>query len=589
MIKKVALMTMALFLFTCALWAPQGIAQNKNLTFGFAMPALTHSYWIPIYYGVQDEIKKFDKKVDLVVVNAGGFNRLDNQIKQVENLIQRKVDAILIGATSAQGIVPVVEEAVKKGIPIIGLGSQPKTEKVLTKVLADDYGMGKIQAEFMGDFYNGMGSVAMMSGPPGLNWTIDRAQGFRETLKKRYPKMKIVAEQWTPVSRPKALNLMEDWIQRFPDLKGVYTANDDLAVGAVEAIKAAGKADQINPLIPVDLVIDHSVQVDFFASPDALHRNAELEFQRNRERYEFLHWGQKAFDNFRVVPPATGIVHQVNLEYLAEVVMTQDIGGEVVAFPDSLVGTDSHTTMINGLGVVGWGVGGIEAEAAMLGQPIDMLTPDVIGFKLFGEVQDGITATDLVLRVVQMLREKGVVGKFVEFFGSGLDVLSLPDRATIANMAPEYGATMGFFPVDGETLRYMRLTGRSEELLELVEKYLKIQHLYREADTPDPKYTDTLELDLGTVHPNMAGPKRPQDRVALSNAAPAFSKVLDQEYGKGASEKADKCVAADRYEEDSFGTIWSHIATAPTIPGPRPPRSRSWRWPAPVSTTPGCS
>ncbi len=236
---------MALFWFTCALWAPQGIAQNKNLTFGFAMPALTHSYWIPIYYGVQDEIKKFDKKVDLVVVNAGGFNRLDNQIKQVENLIQRKVDAILIGATSAQGIVPVVEEAVRKGIPIVGLGSQPKTEKVLTKVLADDYGMGKIQAEFMGDFYNGMGSVAMMSGPPGLNWTIDRAQGFRETLKKRYPKMKIVAEQWTPVSRPKALNLMEDWIQRFPDLKGVYTANDDLAVGAVEAIKAAGKADQI--------------------------------------------------------------------------------------------------------------------------------------------------------------------------------------------------------------------------------------------------------------------------------------------------------------------------------------------------------
>ncbi len=243
--KQILFILVALFLSAFTLWTPKSFAENKTLTFGFAMPALTHSYWIPIYYGVQDEIKKFDKKVELVVVNAGGFNRLDNQITQVENLIQRNVDAILIGATSAQGIVPVVEEAVKKGIPIIGLGSQPKTDKVLTKVLADDYGMGKIQAEFMGKHYNGEGSVAMMSGPPGLNWTIDRAKGFRETLNKLFPKMKIVAEQWTPVSRPKALNLMEDWIQRFPDLKGVYTANDDLAVGAVEAIKAAGKAEQI--------------------------------------------------------------------------------------------------------------------------------------------------------------------------------------------------------------------------------------------------------------------------------------------------------------------------------------------------------
>lgn len=244
-IKRICTLLIVIGIATGVIWSPAGYAGSDKLTFGFAMPALTHSYWIPIYYGVQDEIKKFDKKVELVVVNAGGFNRLDNQIKQVENLIQRKVDAILIGATSAQGIVPVVEEAIKKGIPVVGLGSQPKSDKVLTKVLADDYGMGRIQAEFLGSYCKGQGNVAMISGPPGLNWTIDRANGFRDTLKKKYPKMKIVAEQWTPVSRPKALSLMEDWMQRFPDLKGVYTANDDLAVGAVEAIKAAGKASQI--------------------------------------------------------------------------------------------------------------------------------------------------------------------------------------------------------------------------------------------------------------------------------------------------------------------------------------------------------
>lgn len=243
-IRKIGIFLISLTMAFGLLHSPAMSADSDTLTFGFAMPALTHSYWIPIYFGVQDEIKKFDKKVELVVVNAGGFTRLDNQTKQVENLIQRKVDAILIGATSAQGIVPVVEEAIKKGIPIVGLGSQPKT-KVLTNVLADDYGMGKIQAEFLGNYCKGKGSVAMISGPPGLNWTIDRANGFRETLEKNFPDVKIVAEQWTPVSRPKALNLMEDWIQRFPDLKGVYTANDDLAVGAVEAIKAAGKKDQI--------------------------------------------------------------------------------------------------------------------------------------------------------------------------------------------------------------------------------------------------------------------------------------------------------------------------------------------------------
>ncbi len=314
------------------------------------------------------------------------------------------------------------------------------------------------------------------------------------------------------------------------DFTGVPAVVDLAAMRSAMA-RLGGDPRKINPTVPVDLVIDHSVQVDFFASPDALQRNAELEFQRNRERYEFLHWGQKAFDNFRVVPPATGIVHQVNLEYLADVVLAQDVDGEIVAFPDSLVGTDSHTTMINGLGVVGWGVGGIEAEAAMLGQPLDMLTPDVIGFKLFGQTQDGITATDLVLRVVQMLREKGVVGKFVEFYGPGLDVLSLPDRATLANMAPEYGATMGFFPVDAEALRYMRLTGRSEEVLDRVEKYLKAQHLFRETDTPDPEYTDTLELDLGTVQPNLAGPKRPQDRVALKDMKSAFKTFLKAPVG----------------------------------------------------------
>lgn len=275
-------------------------------------------------------------------------------------------------------------------------------------------------------------------------------------------------------------------------------------------------------MVPVDLVIDHSVQVDFFASRDALQRNAEIEFQRNRERYEFLHWGQQAFDNFRVVPPATGIVHQVNLEYLAQVVATTQDESGLVAFPDTLVGTDSHTTMINSLGVAGWGVGGIEAEAAMLGQPLDMLTPDVVGFRLDGELKEGVTATDLTLTVVQMLRKKGVVGKFVEFFGPGLDYLSLPDRATIANMAPEYGATLGFFPVDNETLRYLVLTGRSAELIELVEIYCKEQGLFRTENTPDPVFTDLLELDLSSVETSLAGPKRPQDRTSLAGMQRKF-------------------------------------------------------------------
>ncbi len=309
------------------------------------------------------------------------------------------------------------------------------------------------------------------------------------------------------------------------DFTGVPAVVDLAAMRAAMA-RLGGDPKKINPVVPVDLVIDHSVQVDFFASPDALQRNAELEFQRNRERYQFLHWGKKSFDNFRVVPPATGIIHQVNLEYLAQVVLASKEGDHMVAYPDTLVGTDSHTVMINGLSVVGWGVGGIEAEAAMLGQPIDMLMPDVIGFKLYGQLQDGVTATDLVLTITQMLRQKGVVGKFVEFYGPGLDVLSLPDRATIANMAPEYGATMGFFPVDDETLRYLRLTGRPDEVVERVEAYTKAQGLFRTPDTPDPEYTDTLKLDLSTVVPSLAGPKRPQDRIPLNQMKEAFRKAL---------------------------------------------------------------
>jgi aconitate hydratase len=300
----------------------------------------------------------------------------------------------------------------------------------------------------------------------------------------------------------------------------------DLAAMRSAVARLGSDPKKINPLVPVDLVIDHSVQVDFFATADSLTRNTEVEFQRNRERYEFLKWGQKAFRNFRVVPPMTGIVHQVNLEYLADVVMTKEDGEEILAFPDTLVGTDSHTTMINGLGVLGWGVGGIEAEAVMLGQPMDMLLPDVIGFKVYGKLRDGVTATDLVLTVTQMLRKKGVVDKFVEFFGEGLNSMSLTDRATIGNMAPEYGATIGYFPVDEETLRYMRLTGRPEEVVARTEAYIRAQGLFRDDSAPEPEFTDTLELDLASVVPSLAGPKRPQDRVALSDMKTVFESAL---------------------------------------------------------------
>ncbi len=298
----------------------------------------------------------------------------------------------------------------------------------------------------------------------------------------------------------------------------------DLAALRSAMKRMGGDPGKINPLVPVDLVIDHSLQVDRYASDSALEFNMNKEFERNKERYEFLHWGRKAFDNFRVVPPATGICHQVNLEYLAKCVLTRD----GVAFPDTLVGTDSHTVMINGLGVVGWGVGGIEAEAAMLGQPIYMLTPEVIGFRLSGKLNEGVTGTDLVLTVTQMLRAKGVVGKFVEFYGPALDDLPLPTKAMIANMAPEYGATMGFFPVDQATLDYLRMTGRSDDEIDLVERYTKEQTLFRTADSPEPTFTDSLSLDISTVESSLAGPKRPQDRVPLSSMKKQFNADLNR-------------------------------------------------------------
>jgi len=302
----------------------------------------------------------------------------------------------------------------------------------------------------------------------------------------------------------------------------------DLAALRSAMVRLGGDPSKINPLVPCDLVVDHSVQVDRFASIDALSHNVDREFQRNEERYGFLRWGQQAFDNFRVIPPATGIVHQVNLEYLARVVMVED----GVAYPDSLVGTDSHTTMINGLGVVGWGVGGIEAEAVMLGQPIYMLTPEVVGFELSGQLPEGSTATDLVLTVTQMLRAHGVVGKFVEFHGEGLDAISLADRATLANMAPEYGATMGFFPVDGETLRYLQRTGRPDETIDLVERYTKEQGLFRTPDSPTPRFSSTLALDMSTVVPSLAGPKRPQDRITLDSMQTQWHKDLSETFEK---------------------------------------------------------
>src|SRR5213082_1211399 len=332
----------------------------------------------------------------------------------------------------------------------------------------------------------------------------------------------------------------------------------DLAAMRDAMKRLAGDPGLINPLQPAELVIDHSVQVDEFGSSNAFDMNALLEFQRNKERYQFLRWGQTAFRNLAIVPPDTGIVHQVNLEYLARVVFVHETNGHRTAYPDTLVGTDSHTTMINGLGVLGWGVGGIEAEAAMLGQPVSMLIPQVVGFRLHGRLPEGATATDLVLTVTEMLRRKGVVGKFVEFYGDGLASLPLADRATIGNMAPEYGATCGIFPVDAETLRYLAFSGRPEWLIKLVEAYMKEQGMFHTANTPPAQYSDTLELDLGTVVPSLAGPTRPQDRIQLTDAKKAFADSLQVLLSK-AKPKAPVAV------NDALGRLGTEVgdATAP--------------------------
>ncbi|MBS0644541.1 MAG: aconitate hydratase AcnA [Acetobacteraceae bacterium] len=340
-------------------------------------------------------------------------------------------------------------------------------------------------------------------------------------------------------------------MQDFTGVPGVV----DLAAMRDGIIRLGGDPQKVNPLIPVDLVIDHSVMVDVSARPDALQKNVDIEFERNGERYKFLRWGQEAFSNFRVVPPGTGICHQVNLEYLGQAVWTSDNKGTTYAYPDTLYGTDSHTTMVNGVGILGWGVGGIEAEAAMLGQPIAMLIPDVIGFKLTGKLPEGATATDLVLTVTQMLRRKGVVGKFVEFFGPGLDELGLPDRATIANMAPEYGATCGFFPVDKVALDYLRLSGRDLNRIALVEAYLKAQGMFREPGQPDPVFTDTLELDLSTVQPSMAGPKRPQDRVLLKEVSSSFNADLTKGLGVPANEVGTTVKVEGKNYEITHGDV----------------------------------
>jgi len=393
----------------------------------------------------------------------------------------------------------------------------------------------------MSDSFGSRGALSI----DGKNFTIFRLSAVEKAIPeaKRLPfSLKILLEnllrtedgvsvrkeeiealaRWSPTKDPDREIAFTPSRVLLQDFTGVPCVVDLAAMRDAMA-KMGGDPKKINPLQPVELVIDHSVQVDEFGKPEAFHINSQLEFERNRERYVFLRWGQSAFKNFRVVPPETGIVHQVNLEYLARVVFVNEKND---AYPDTLVGTDSHTTMINGLGVLGWGVGGIEAEAAMLGQPVSMLIPQVVGFRLFGKLAEGATATDLVLTVTQMLRNKGVVGKFVEFFGAGLAQLPLADRATIANMAPEYGATCGIFPVDAETLRYLRATSRPEAQARLVEAYCKEQGLFHDAKTPQANYTDTLELDLGTVEPSMAGPSRPQDRVRLADVKKSFAAEL---------------------------------------------------------------
>ena len=371
----------------------------------------------------------------------------------------------------------------------------------------------------------------------GASYKVDDAKSIVGWLEK------ATSEREVPF-RPARI-LMQD----FTGVPGVV----DLAAMRDGIVKLGGKPEKVNPLVPVDLVIDHSVMVDFSGTEDSLHRNIDMEFQRNGERYRFLRWGQEAFHNFRVVPPDTGICHQVNLEYLAQVAWVSEAGGEAYVYPDTLYGTDSHTTMVNGLGVLGWGVGGIEAEAAMLGQPIAMLIPDVVGFELTGKLPEGATATDLVLTVTQMLRAKKVVGKFVEFFGRGLDALGLADRATIANMAPEYGATCGFFPVDKVTIDFLTLSGRDEHRIKLVEAYAKAQGLWRGDEVP--VFSDTLSLDLGSVQPSLAGPKRPQDRVLLKDASAAFKVELTKSLGVPANDVDKKAAIAGRNYELTHGDV----------------------------------
>ena len=342
----------------------------------------------------------------------------------------------------------------------------------------------------------------------------------------------------------------------------------DLAAMRDAVVALGGEADAINPLSPAELVIDHSVQVDNYGKANALDLNNKIEFQRNRERYSFLRWGQSAFDNFKVVPPNTGIVHQVNLEYLSRVVFDAERDGHRLAYPDTLVGTDSHTTMVNGLGVLGWGVGGIEAEAAMLGQPVTMLIPQVVGFKLTGQLREGTTATDLVLTVTEMLREKGVVGKFVEFFGDGLAHLPLADRATLGNMAPEFGSTCGIFPIDGETLRYLELSGRDGEQIALIEAYARAQGLWREDGAPDALYSDILELDMGSVEPSLAGPKRPQDRIALSAAAQTFQRHLEPMIADRAAASAAVTMDGQSFEMTDGAVLIAAITSCTNTSNP---------------------
>jgi aconitate hydratase len=408
-----------------------------------------------------------------------------------------------------------------------------KTRKILS-VNGKEYDYFHLEAAGLGDLSRLPYSLKvllenLLRHEDGRSVTTDDAKAVVDWLKERRSDREIAY-------RP-ARVLMQD----FTGVPAVV----DLAAMREAVVALGGEAKAINPLSPVDLVIDHSVMIDYFGTRDAMKKNMALEFERNGERYAFLRWGQKAFDNFRVVPPGVGICHQVNLEYLAKGVWTATEDGRTLAYPDTLVGTDSHTTMVNGLGVLGWGVGGIEAEAAMLGQPVSMLIPEVVGFKLTGQIKEGCTATDLVLTVVQMLRQKGVVGKFVEFHGDGLDHLPLADRATIANMAPEYGATCGIFPIDAETLRYMRFTGRDDDTVALVEAYAKAQGLWRETGMPEPLFTDTLELDMGTVEPSLAGPKRPQDRVALSRAAPAFVEAMETLAPDASADRAVPVAGAD--------------------------------------------